>query len=110
MENPTDKDRLLVKNQLSPSLILHTCNLTIIVCGRWSLVINYGDVAMRSSLAFKRLALCLNNKQQQRLTPRTLHIRYGMQNVLSTRAYRMLVCNQVGVGLPRSIICECVTF
>ncbi len=109
MENPTDEDRLLLKNQLCPSLILHTCNLTIITCGRWSLVINYADVAMSSSLAFKRLMLCINNKQQQQLTPLALHIWYRMQNVLSARAYRILVGNQVGVGLTQSIICEYAT-
>ncbi len=30
-------------------LLLRTCNLTTIACGRWSLVTNYGEVAKRSS-------------------------------------------------------------
>ncbi len=31
------------------ALLLRTCNLTIIACGRWSIVINWGEVARRSS-------------------------------------------------------------
>ncbi len=37
------------------------CSLTSIACGRWSLVTNWGEVARRSSWAFKLLELCLYN-------------------------------------------------
>ncbi len=64
----TNQDRLLLKHQLCPpfpvwmitTLILRTCNLTTIECGRWGHVTNEGEVARRSSWAFKLLALCLN--------------------------------------------------
>ncbi len=50
-ENPTDKDRLLLKRQLSPPfpLLLRACNLTTIACGRWSLVTNRGEEDRHSS-------------------------------------------------------------
>ncbi len=31
------------------ALLLYTCNLTNIACGKWSLVTNQGEVARRSS-------------------------------------------------------------
>ncbi len=43
------------------ALILRTCNLTTIACGRRSLVTNQGEVAWHFSWAIEFLALCLNN-------------------------------------------------
>ncbi len=64
MEIPADKDALLLRHGINPScggritLILHTCNLSYIACGRLGLVTNQGAVARRSSWALAVLALC----------------------------------------------------
>ncbi len=42
------------------TLLLRTCNLIAIACGRWSLVNNKSELARRSSWAFQLLALCLS--------------------------------------------------
>ncbi len=50
-----------VSGAMITTLLLRTCNLTTIACGRWSPVINQGEVARRSCWTFKLLALCLSN-------------------------------------------------
>ncbi len=50
VENPTDKDGLLRKHQLSPLIPL--CNLTTAACGRWSLT---ADKVKRLGVHFEQL-------------------------------------------------------
>ncbi len=50
-----------LKIKLTAETAQRTCNLTTSACGRWSLVTNQGEAARCSSWAFKLLALCLSN-------------------------------------------------
>ncbi len=79
------------------TLLLRTCNLTTIACGRWSLVTIQGEVARRSCLAFEFLALCLNNNNNNHTQSRP-----GTPlRIVSLRLRTMVT------GLSESLKCTC---
>ncbi len=65
------------------NVILHTCNLTTITYGRWSLVPKSDEVARRSPWAFKLLALCLNNMGNVNSVPDHISLYPGGQRTLA---------------------------